>query len=306
MASWSICSTVKEPRPVLERFVSHHLSVGADYVHLFFDDPADPSFSHFHRQAGVVAQLCDETYWAQLGRRRPPFQERRQKLNGAFAYMRCQTDWQAHIDADELLLIASDLSISKELACVPDTIETAKAEPIEPLHESRRDPTRTPFKKSGRGLRHRRLARMFGPYLPLLNHAMIGHSHGKSFLRGGLTGWSHGIHRPRPAEGCSRSAMWLEGTKLAHLHCLDREDWLRRVIKKSKDPTYSSGGPLSLLGQLRALLGEAAATQSDVRILDRFFEHVNGYSGRLKDQLDDNEMVLRFDIDLTKPAPVTA
>ena len=291
MTSWSVCSTVKEPQAVLDRFVRHHLDMGASYVHLFFDDPDDTVFSHFVNQPGVKAQRCTPAYWDRLNRRRPPFQERRQKLNAALAYQTCQTDWQTHIDADELILPARIQTISQELSSVDPAFETAKTDTIEPLHCPEAVPGQMTFKKSGRNKRHRTLERLYGRFNPMLNHGLMGHCHGKSFLRSGLSGWSHGIHRPTPPQGQNRNAVTLDGARLAHLHCLSRVDWMARVIRKSKDPLYSSGGAFPLIRQIRACHGEAAEKLSDARILGLFFDRVNLFGGKLQRRLERAELV---------------
>lgn len=303
MTSWSICSTVKEPRAVLDRFVRHHLDAGAAYVHLFFDDPDDPSFTHFSQQKQVVAELCDTAYWDKMGRRRPPMQERRQKLNAERAYVQCQSEWQAHVDADELVLPVHGASTAQALACVPRDIETVKMDPIEPLYAPALDTGTTMFKTSGRTTRHRTLARTFGAYLPLLNHGMMGHCHGKSFLRAGLRGWSHGIHRPRPAVGETRNAIVLPGLNLAHMHCAEKADWLHRVTRKARDPLYSAGGALPLVRDIRACHGPKADAISDARLLSHFFDRVNLYDGKLKRRLDRAGLVFEWGMCL---APETA
>jgi len=301
MASWSICSTVKEPQAVLDRFVRHHLDAGAAYVHLFFDDPEDPAFRRFERHDLVVAELCDDKYWSRFGRRRPPQQERRQKLNAARAYQLCQTAWQAHIDADELIVPPSKAGLTKVLARIPNQIETLKMDPMEPLYCPEPEHDGALFKKTGRSTRHRVLARTFGIYLPLLNHGLMGHCHGKSFLRAGLDGWSHGIHRPRPPEGEMRNALLLDTINIAHLHCADRTDWLHRVTRKAKDPQYSAGGALPLVRDIRACHGPEADNLSDARLLGHFYDRVNGYHGKLKRRLDRANLVTRCDLNCALP-----
>ena len=39
MASWSLVATVKAPEEKVLAFAAHHLSLGANHLWLYFDDP---------------------------------------------------------------------------------------------------------------------------------------------------------------------------------------------------------------------------------------------------------------------------
>ncbi|WP_298907892.1 glycosyltransferase family 2 protein [uncultured Aliiroseovarius sp.] len=102
--SWSVVSTVREPLQLVLAFACHHLSLGAQTVHLFFDDPDDPAAPVLAAIPGVEVTLCDAAHWtaSELGKR-PAWQTRRQTLNANLVARKQQTDWLLHVDADEFL-----------------------------------------------------------------------------------------------------------------------------------------------------------------------------------------------------------
>ncbi|NDW53929.1 glycosyltransferase family 2 protein [Aliiroseovarius sp. PrR006] len=123
--SWSVVSTVREPLPLVLAFACHHLSLGAQTVHLFFDDPDDPAAPILAAIPGVEVTLCDAAHWNafELGKR-PAWQTRRQTLNANLVAQRQQTDWLLHADADEFLWapdgIEADLSRADTWLHIPN------------------------------------------------------------------------------------------------------------------------------------------------------------------------------------------
>lgn len=234
--SWSVFSQVKEAKPVLNRFVDHHLNMGASYVHLFFDDPDDPSFAHFSNQPGVIAQRCTPEYWADMNRRRPPFVERRQILNGKRAYEQCLTDWQAHLDADELI-VGPDKALGSMLSQIPTGYQTAHLRPIEPMQSHTYSDV--PFRLPVVHLKFRARLHIYGSNLQHFKSGVFGHYQGKSILRTGLIGWGHGIHFPRPPEAVTNVIHRMTDVRVAHMHCENREVWAQRTLNKIRHQQYN-------------------------------------------------------------------
>ena len=278
---------VREDRPVLERFVNHHLALGASYVTLYFDDPDDPWFDHFAAQPGVQAVRCDAAHWDGMGRRRPPYQQRRQLFNADTAYRTCQTDWQAHVDADELILAVEGVSVSDVLAAADRAIPALYIPVIEPLTGEADAQGRRPFRKKTLGLGARRKARLYGDYAPLLRKGMIGHANGKSFLRAGLSGWTHGIHYARPRAKPGDLPVESDDMRLAHLHCESEADWIARELRRTQSAGYSmrAAGGAELLGKLKELDPQGTAGMDDTEVLARFFQAVSVLSDPLADRL---------------------
>ncbi|SLN58605.1 hypothetical protein TRL7639_03243 [Falsiruegeria litorea R37] len=284
--SWSVFSQVRETRPVLERFVNHHLELGASYVHLFFDDPDDPSFAHFALQPGVIAERCGPQYWDGLNRRRPPYVERRQILNGRRAYEQCLTDWQAHVDADELI-VSNAVPLGDALSRVPNGYQTAHMRTIEPM-QSDVHPT-VPFRLPIVHLKFRTRQHIYGPDLAHFKSGVFGHYQGKSFLRSGLPGWGHGIHFPRPTEDVTNVILRMTDVRVAHMHCENRELWADRTLGKIRHPQYNmrTGG---FTYPLPSLQTDTPAEQIPDTILRdellSFFDRMNVLSPDLQRRLE--------------------
>lgn len=101
-ASWSVVATVAEPPELLYAFAAHYLELGADEVHLFVDDPAQPGLEPLRALPRIRLTICDKAHWDRInGGRRPPAQEMRQIRNANTAYRACRSDWLLHCDADE-------------------------------------------------------------------------------------------------------------------------------------------------------------------------------------------------------------
>ena len=296
--SWSVYSQVKEPSRVLKRFVEHHLNAGASYVHLFFDDPDDCAFNEFRNQPGVIVERCDAKYWSDQGRRRPPYVERRQILNGRRAYQSCLTDWQAHVDADELI-VSHDLPVGTLLAQVPQGYQTAHMRTIEPMQCD--DPSTKPFRLPVVHLRYRTRQRIYGPDLAHLKFGLFGHHQGKSFLRRGLPGWGHGIHFPRPGPQVTNVILKMSEIRVAHMHCEDRILWANRTLGKIRHPQYNmrTGGFDYPLPSLQADT-PAEQVPDDILMSEllSFFDRLNILSPDLRSRLQPYNLIEYHDVEV--------
>lgn len=296
--SWSVYSQVKEPTPVLKRFVEHHLNAGASYVHLFFDDPDDCTFNEFLNQPGVIAQRCDTKYWADMGRRKPPFVERRQILNGRRAYEMCLTDWQAHVDADELV-VSNDLPVGNVLSQVADGYQTAHMRTIEPMQSQ--EYSTVPFRLPVIHLKYRTRQRIYGADLAHLKFGLFGHHQGKSFLRRGLPGWGHGIHFPRPAREVTNVILKTSEIRVAHMHCEDRLQWANRTLGKIRHRHYnmrtgSFDYPLPCLQTETPV--DLIPDETVRRELLSLFDRLNILSPELRDRLQPYNLLEFHDVEV--------
>ncbi|WP_176828076.1 glycosyltransferase family 2 protein [Ruegeria marina] len=280
---------VCEPEEVLRRFVEHNLAMGASYVHLFFDKADDPAYEHFANQPGVIAQRCCDTYWTGLNRRRPPYVERRQLVNGRFAYERCLTDWQAHFDADELVL-TQGAPLGELLADMPQTYQTAHLGTVEPMlvPEGHKGPI--PFRRSVRHLKFRNRLHIYGADLQVFRNGLFGHYQGKSILRAGLAGWRHGIHFPRPSGPEVQNSIYqMQEAHIAHMHCESRELWVKRTMGKMRDHAYNlRTGTYDLL-PLVAPSEQAVPDPSEedlLEILTGYYDRVSLLSDALRARLE--------------------
>lgn len=96
MASWGVVATVRAPLSLCTQFAAHYLSIGAEAVYLYHDDPFLVSFVDRH---GVHNIVCNDAYWRGS---RPDDLETRQRLNATQAKLATDVDWIMHCDIDEL------------------------------------------------------------------------------------------------------------------------------------------------------------------------------------------------------------
>ncbi|MCU9840039.1 glycosyltransferase family 2 protein [Ruegeria sp. WL0004] len=280
---------VCEPVEILRRFVEHNLAMGASYVHLFFDKGDDQTYDDFANQPGVIAQRCDAAYWEGLNRRRPPYVERRQLVNGRVAYERCLTDWQAHFDADELVL-TQGATLGELLARVPSGFQTAHLGTVEPMLVPHGHDGPVPFRRSVRHLKFRARLHVYGDDLQVFRNGLFGHYQGKSILRAGLPGWSHGIHFPRPsAPEIHNEIFELNEAHIAHMHCENRDLWVKRTMVKMCDSGYNlRTGSYDLLPLVAPeTTGQEYLAEEDlVTILSGFYDRVSLLSDSLRTRME--------------------
>jgi hypothetical protein len=73
VTSGAIVTTLRDPGPSLESFISYHRAIGFSELFLFFDDPADRDLPRAAARSGVTAIPCDEALrerWRALARSR--------------------------------------------------------------------------------------------------------------------------------------------------------------------------------------------------------------------------------------------
>ena len=134
MATWSLVATVKAPEEKVLAFAAYHLSLGADHLWLYLDDPEQPVPALLASHPRVTVTLCDEAHWARVGKKRPPAHQNRQAQNARYAYRELVTsDWIVHIDVDEFLLTPRPIAAILD-DTPPETI-VMKLEPFEAMHD---------------------------------------------------------------------------------------------------------------------------------------------------------------------------
>jgi len=195
MASWSVVSTVAEPSNLLCAFVAHYLSLGAEEVHLFLDDPTHSEVAPLRRMKGVRLTRCTRRYWRWHHKGRPPGQVMRQLFNANRAYRACHSEWFFFCDADEFLTAAHPVSDLLEavdpdiLYCRPQMAERVFPEAQAHLFDG---PLRLPLERPA-VLRH-----VYGELADMTTHGLSGHVLGKSFVRTRRADLRIRLHFPVP------------------------------------------------------------------------------------------------------------
>jgi hypothetical protein len=180
MASWGVISTVKAPEEKVLAFVAHHLSLGADHIRIFFDEPETPVPLPLVDHPRVTVHLCDEAHWVRVGKKRPPQHQNRQTHNARFAYREPATsDWTVHIDVDEF--IHTPRPIAKILDDTSADTIAMKLEPFEAMHDPLLPDDIYTSREFRGALRHQfwpRRRAALGNYRKIIRDGMLSHTVG--------------------------------------------------------------------------------------------------------------------------------
>lgn len=289
MASWGLVATIKAPEEKVLAFAAYHLSLGADHLWLFFDDPESPIPAPLARHPRVSAVLCDAAHWARVGRQRPPAHQNRQARNARLVYRDlARTDWLFHIDVDEFLLPARP--VAAILADVPDDTVAIRFEPFEAMH----DPlladdifTAHAFRGALRGEHWPRRRAALGPYRKIIRDGMMSHSVGKVACRTGVRGLLPRLHTVTIDKELVRIRHWHPEIRLLHFHAQDKAAWLAAL------PFRMTKGAYQFRPELQGFLAEASPEE-----IDHFYRRTQILPPDLREELVAVGRVLIADLGL--------
>ncbi|KAA8610010.1 glycosyltransferase family 2 protein [Salipiger aestuarii] len=245
-ASWSVVATVAEPPELLWAFAAHYLGLGAEEVHLFIDDPAQPGLEPLRALPGVRLTICDEAHWQAVNRgTRPPAQEMRQIRNANTAYRACRSDWLLHCDADEYLW--ADRPVAEILGEIPADTLQVRPHMAERAFDATRPQAhlfdglfKTPLPKKPKVIEA-----VYGPLAGFTTAGLLGHLVGKSFTRAGRDDLRIKIHMAVPkaqaeetrlrAAGKLAPGPRLKGCRLVHFDGLTPLHWKLKLLRYALD-----------------------------------------------------------------------
>lgn len=191
--TFSICLVSRETPDIVKRFLTYHVSLGAEEIFLFHDGPSADLWDHGLQLDEETSARCriigtEDEVWPKEVKRNPRTFIPRQEALFNHAYALCQSNWLICIDADEFLFGSRNIgevlgAISPDVSSV--TIENVEAVwgPGESLGKSfsstyfRRQMPPSPDRAD-------RLRKAHGPTPRLLNaEGFVGHTLGKSAHR---------------------------------------------------------------------------------------------------------------------------
>lgn len=233
---WGIVATVDEPAGLLAAWVAHHLAIGADELHLFFDRPNPEAEALLGGVDGVILHHSGEDGWKGKGGQRPGHHVQRQAYNATGILDGTALDWLVHCDADEFLRPLSPLA--EELADsdprnewlrfeVEERVWTASGEGPDIFAGVFRRPL-PDFAMIGPGLYgEERAARM--------NGGLSGHEVGKSVVR---TGRGHVMNIHRPGSGGPKKRFDLrhrksQSVRLLHFNGMTRMHYIVKMLRRA-------------------------------------------------------------------------
>jgi Glycosyl transferase family 2 len=289
MASWGVVSTMKAPEEKVLAFAAHHLSLGADHLWLFFDDPAQPIPDALARHPRVTVTLCDGDHWLHACKKRPPQHQNRQTQNARLTYRELvTTDWIVHIDVDEFILTPRPVAaILDETAA---DIIAMKLEPFEAMHDPLLSDDIYTAREFRGALRHEHWPRRraaLGPYRKVIRDGMLSHTVGKVIYRTRVPGLLPRLHAVMVDREFVKTPEWQPEMKLLHFHSQDKAAWLAAMEFRMTKGAYQ------FRPELQSFLAESPPEE-----IDRFYRRTQILSVDLRNELAKVGRVILADLGL--------
>ena len=289
MASWSLVSTIKAPEEKVLAFAAHHLSLGADHLWLYLDDPDQPIPQPLASHPRVTVALCDEAHWTRVGKKRPPQHQNRQTQNARYTYReKVATDWIVHIDVDEFILCPRPISTILDEAPA-DTI-AMKLEPFEAMHDPLLPDDIYTSREFRGALRHEHWPRRraaLGAYRKIIRDGMLSHTVGKVIYRTRVPGLLPRLHAVMVDKEFVRTPDWHPEMQLLHFHAQDKSAWLAAM------PFRMTKGAYQFRPELQAFLAESSPEE-----IDRFYRRTQILSVDGREELVNVGRVILADLHL--------
>jgi hypothetical protein len=238
MATWGIVATIKADTPAILRFVSHHLELGAHRIYIYLDAPNPEALEALREHPKTRVVRCDDGYWKRQNGGRPNMHQPRQTFNATRAYRRAtDVDWLIHMDVDEFLVPQGQ--VADLLAALPDTVQCARARPMELL--SGGDPqVEAAFKTfipAGKQ-REKIVSTLYPTFGEHLKGGFLSHIAGKLFVRTGIDGIKFRIHNAFLNGETNPNHVELPQLHLAHFHAVDWDTWYAHFAYRLHEGSY--------------------------------------------------------------------
>lgn len=291
MATWSVVAILKEPWPVLERFISWHLQAGAERLHLVFDDPEDPSIDRISNNDRIDIHRGTDAFWIACRADRSLHFTHRQNMSMHYLYKRATSDWVVNLDGDELVY-CKEGRFADVLAAQPDDVRSlllGVAEHVWPVasQEGAQALFRLPM--------WRRLSRrVYGDFARFMeeNGGLVGHTIGKSAVRAGLPSKRFHPHW-LVARGGGRivdaTVTPIDGVGLLHFYAHGYDDWRRKIAYRAQARARNRRDDI-----LQELSRHIAA--GDEQALRAIYRQMHMLDGRQMELLSRRERLLQVDV----------
>ncbi|AHM04401.1 hypothetical protein roselon_02050 [Roseibacterium elongatum DSM 19469] len=223
----TVVTIAKEPLPLLRRFVTWHLSQGADRIILFLDDPDDPARTALAGEPRLDLIPCTPETWRKMGAKPDARFTRRQRAALTTGYHTASEGWVLILDADELMWFPGQTLADATARFSPAiaSVRVASAEQV--FLQDGGEALRLPISRQAVNEIYGQDAELFRPRLGL-----VGHAEGKSFHRAGLDGARFKMHWGHDAEGNRLPEHLLcpaDGAHLVHYAAPDYDTWRAKV-----------------------------------------------------------------------------
>ncbi|GAA6207300.1 hypothetical protein NBRC116601_05930 [Cognatishimia sp. WU-CL00825] len=224
--SWGIVATLNDDHDQAVRFVAHHVTLGADQIVLYADDPQDvPHELGLHPNVTVIT--CDETVISNDQRESLPLRNARKAYYFNKARRKLRLDWVAMLDVDEFLL--PKVPVREILAKVPEDAAFLALSVVEQFADA---PTLFRPPASAYDLpqeHHQELFPTFGSYVPDL---VLGPSEGRLVVRGKLGNIRVGNFVVKYEKRAATNSYTLPDMIVAHCHSEDYPSFLAALPRR--------------------------------------------------------------------------
>lgn len=307
--TWAVVATVRAPKEMVDVFISHYLSLGADEVHIFFDDPEIAEYDvQLSQDPKLKITICGTDFWAGKNATypllidgRPINVEGRQFSNYLQVQHESTCDWILNVDVDELLISARDIPVI--LDEFPANVFIVAAKPLEAVYTAA--PTlenlfdTTYFKQPYEGF-PKFVRKQFTPDLLPNKHGYWGHRRGKGFFRRAEQIMTLSCHFPKPLNSTLHHRLFHPELEILHFECMTfdlfHEKRLRRITGDSLTTRIHRVTRARLRHFKRTFeLGGVQATRE-------LYEHMNVFnSSRLERAIEAGFVVQRSRLRAYKP-----
>jgi hypothetical protein len=252
VGTFTVGAILREPEPVVRRFIDWYLSQGARRIVLFLDDPADPVLPVLAEIPQVEAVSCTPAFWAGLEMAPDTRFPRRQNAALTSAYRALRDGWFLNVDGDEIMRFEGR-TIAEAVAGFPD-VPSVRVQPAEEVWlADGAQAFRVPLARPA-------VSRVYGDQARLLRRrlGLVGHTQGKSFHRAGQAGLWLRQHWAVDAEGREVPTHVLghaDGAHLLHLSAQDYSAWRAKLDWRLSSANFSN--------HVRLTLEELLATEAD-------------------------------------------
>ena len=266
---WAAMSCVAAPT-TSSGFVNHYLSLGAEEIFLFFDDPQHSEGVPPARRGRVRPFLCSPEHWRSRGGR-PVKLNDRQLANLRLARAETAAGWLVNVDLDER--VSSEAPIGGLLGRQAPTVLSIALPPLEAVYESApaiEEAFATRWFK--RPLSEREaaepavaalLAEMHGDLLAVTRQGLFGHVRGKYFVRAEGEAELR-LHQVACADPTRRLGMRISGLELLHFDALAFADFVEKwALRASGAVVCNMSEPRrALLARMEAAAADATGETS--------------------------------------------
>jgi len=280
---FTVATIAREPWPILSRFLSWHLSQGAERIILYLDDPEDPAIARLKGEPRINVRPCTPAFWASHGMSADTRFTRRQRHVLSQAYGEMTEGWLLVLDADELMWMR-DRTIPQALDTLPDAAQSLRVRSAEQVYlPGGSEGFRSPIKRGA-------VNDIYGENADLLRirFGLTYHPEGKSFHRAGQADlvmklhWAlngQGDRTPGPVWGAADNAY------LLHYAAPDYDLWRAKVKWRAGSHGFSQPTKDQL-----ARIADSADPEAGYRVL---FDTLHSLTAAQADALEAQGGLLR-------------